>query len=133
MFYFFFFYRVFLGGNANNSDYPGGAGGGGYWGGKGGQGKYKGNECTSTGLKSSSGGGGGSSYISGAEGYIAIISSESNSPRLASDEVTTCTQTIANSDEVCSFHYSGKTFDNTGGTAGGNTSTNGRAIITLLS
>ena len=126
-------YQFGVGGDANNDNYSGGAGGGGYWGGKGGQGKYKGNECTSTGLKSSSGGGGGSSYISGAMGYIAVISSGSNSPRLASDEVTTCTQTIANTDVVCSYHYSGKTFDNAGGTAGGNTSTNGRATITLLS
>ena len=50
----------------------------------------------------------------------------------ATDGTTTCTQTIANSDQTCSIHYSGKVFSNTGGTAGEHAG-NGYAKITKLS
>ena len=120
------------GGNSTNGGgVSGGAGGGGYWGGKGGTGRYQGTECTSTGISVASGGGGGSSYISGGLGYIAVDSADSNNPRKDSNN-TTCTQTIANSDVTCSWHYSGKIFNTTGGTTGGNDQQHGKAVITFL-
>ena len=72
----------------------GGGGGGGYWGGSMGYGRA---------------GGGGSSYISGYQGCVAVISEDSNSPRLNSAN-TVCTEDTSDLD--CSYHYSGYTFTN---------------------
>jgi hypothetical protein len=77
-----------LGGSYTGLNESCGGGGGGYWGGgSGGQWYYNG------------GGGGGSSFISGYEGCVAIISSESTKPRTDSDATLKAT------------HYSGKVFE----------------------
>ncbi len=71
------------------------SGGGGYYGGEGGI---------------SSNGGGGSSFISGHKGCIASSSVLTTTPRLDSNG-NQCTE--GTSDIVCSYHYSGKIFENT--------------------
>ena len=55
-------------------------------------------------------GAGGSSFISGHTGCVAIASSSSTSPRTGTNGASCTTGT---SDNLCSVHYSGKTFTNT--------------------
>ncbi|MDR0591296.1 MAG: IPT/TIG domain-containing protein, partial [Candidatus Nomurabacteria bacterium] len=89
-------------GGASESVTPtggGAGGGGGYWGGSGGSGL-----CSGV-----FGGGGGSSYISGRTGSIAVVSSSSNSPRTGTSGAA-CT--AGTTDNLCSTHYSGRTFSN---------------------
>ena len=86
-----------IGGSHGNSGLSTG-GGGGYYGG--------------AGSHHIDAAGGGSSYISGHLGSIAIISKDSLSPRLDSNEVE-CTAESAINDSLCSVHYSGKSFTNT--------------------
>ena len=87
-------------GKGGNAGTYGGGGGGGYYGGGGGS------NAPSTG-GGETGGGGGSSYISGYPGCIAVLSSESNDPRLDENNETCTEGTI---DVTCSHHYSGKKF-----------------------
>jgi len=86
-----------IGGNGNNNTNGCGAGGG-YYGGGGGN-------CGSAG-----GAGGGSSFISGHTGSIALASSANNNPRTGTGG-TTCVN--ATTDNLCSIHYSSKSFTNT--------------------
>lgn len=86
-----------VGGGLPNTQPDGGAGGGGYWGG----GKAGG--CNRA-------GGGGSGYVSGYKGAIAVESAGTNSPRSDSDG-NICTAETAATDEKCSYHYSGKIFE----------------------
>ena len=79
----------------------GGGGSGWYGGGGGASGANKGYNGI---------GGGGSSYISGHTGCVAITSSTSTTPRTGTDGASCDTGT---SDNLCSVHYSGKTFTNT--------------------
>ena len=95
----------------NNGTHGAGGGGGGYYGGV--------VRMTGTG----GAGAGGSSYISGYEGSIAITSATDRTPKCESA-----------TDISCSYHYSGKIFNNTTMTPGGTTGNegDGRARITLL-
>jgi len=95
----------------NNSTHGAGGGGGGYYGGV--------VRMTGTGGP----GAGGSSYISGYDGSIAITASDDRTPKCESA-----------TDVSCSYHYSGKIFNNTTMTPGGTTGNegDGRARITLL-
>ena len=86
------------GGGSSNSHSDGGAGGGGYWGGA------KSGGCRAT-------GGGGSGYVSGYKGAIAIESSASTYPRASETTGETCTVESAANDVSCSYHYSGKIFE----------------------
>jgi len=74
------------------------------WGGGGGGGYYGGNTGHGT------TGSGGSSYISGHTGSVAITSSESVTPRTGTNGASCETGTT---DNLCSIHYSGKSFINT--------------------
>ena len=88
-------------GKGGSGDKWGGGGAGGYYGGAGGKNSGTGN-----------GGAGGSSYISGYKGSVAVLAEDSLSPRLDSNN-TICTNTSALEDVKCSYHYSGKVFDET--------------------
>ena len=92
-----------IGGTSKNTPtVSGGAGGGGgYYGGGSGEGCH--DRCGGS-------GGGGSSFISGHTGCVSITSSSSTSPRTGTDGASCDTGT---SDNLCSVHYSGKTFTNT--------------------
>ena len=93
---------------------PGG-GGGGYYGG--GSGRVSRNTTHGT-LTAVNAGAGGSSFVSGATGYIAITGDGNLRPRYSSDGTTPCDETIAETDNICSIHYSGFVFTNSGGAEG---------------
>ena len=92
-----------VGGNGiyTNTNVEVGGGGGGYYG------AYAKSSGTKDVYKAA--GGGGSSYISGYEGSVAIISSESITPRYDSQNAICADGTT---DVTCSYHYSGVKFDN---------------------
>ena len=87
-----------VGGGVPNAYADGGSGGGGYWGG----GKAGG--CNRA-------GGGGSGYVSGYKGAIAIESANSTAPRKSETTNEVCTIASAADDVSCSYHYSGKVFE----------------------
>lgn len=87
-----------VGGGVPGAYADGGSGGGGYWGG----GKAGG--CNRA-------GGGGSGYVSGYKGAIAIESAGTTAPRSSAVTGEVCTVESAADDVSCSYHYSGRIFE----------------------